>query len=215
MPIFFPYFYRTNSASHSFCENAASEIVVGPFSLILVRVLDKFISFHRKCTSDNILTLFTDRNDVFKLMNDTRSDKCKSDKCVKRSDKDLDNKGNKIKILLVEDHAAIRMGLSGLLSLYDDLIVIGEASDGPEAIQIARDRCPDVILMDVKIPKLNGIKATRIIKNELPTVRIIGLTMFDDPDIKAAMDDAGAFACISKARNSEKLLSLIRAGADC
>ena len=122
--------------------------------------------------------------------------------------------GGKIRILLVDDHIVIRQGLSSLLKEHADITVVGEAANGDEAVQTARELRPDVILMDVSMPKLNGIEATRIIHSELPQIRIIGLSMYDDSDAARSMLDAGAVAFLPKSGHSEDLLAAICGKSD-
>lgn len=85
-----------------------------------------------------------------------------------------------MRVLLVDDHALFRKGVAEQLASQDDVEVVGEASHGLEAIQMARDLVPDVILMDINMPKCDGLEATRQIKREMPHVKIIILTVADD-----------------------------------
>ena len=115
-----------------------------------------------------------------------------------------------LKIMLVDDHAVMRQGLAVLLSNYDDIQVIGEASDGNEAVKLARELNPDVILMDISMPEMSGIEATRIIHAELPRIRIIGLSMFDAADQAEDIRQAGASQYLKKNGEKEELLRTIR-----
>ena len=115
-----------------------------------------------------------------------------------------------IRLLLVDDHTVMRHGLSLLLADEDDIDVVGEAADGFEAIEQARKLHPDVILMDYSMPRMDGQQATRAIHHEMPGIRIIGLSMYDQADRAAAMLDAGAVAYLSKTENPDKLLNTIR-----
>jgi len=117
--------------------------------------------------------------------------------------------GKKIRVMLVDDHAVMRKGLSTLL-VQADLEVVGEAADGEEAVDMARKLKPDVILMDISMPKMNGIEATRIIHAEFPEIRIIGLSMYEAADQAAAMFEAGASAYRSKSEQAGLLLAAIR-----
>ncbi|MCK9275073.1 MAG: response regulator [Syntrophales bacterium] len=119
-------------------------------------------------------------------------------------------KNSKITVMLVDDHAVMRQGLSTLLGLHSDIAVVGEASGGEEAVELARKLEPDIILMDISMPGIDGIEATRIIHKTLPQVKIIGLSMFDAEEQAAAMIDAGAKGYCSKNDNSEDILSVIR-----
>jgi PAS domain S-box-containing protein len=118
--------------------------------------------------------------------------------------------GNKIQVMLVEDHLVMRSGICALLSMNADMEVAGEASNGEEAVVLARKIRPDVILMDINMSTMNGVEATRIINSELPDIRIIGLSMHEDADQAGAMKEAGAAAYLSKSCGSDILLAAIR-----
>ena len=117
---------------------------------------------------------------------------------------------DKIRIFVVDDHRVIRQGLFALLSFHSDIEMVGEAADGQEAVDKARQLHPDVILMDINMPGMDGIQATRIIHSELPGVRIIGLSMHDKQDQADQMIQAGAFAYCTKDGSTDELLSAIR-----
>ena len=112
--------------------------------------------------------------------------------------------------MLVDDHAVVRQGLANLLRDEIDMEVVGEAADGQEAVELAAKLLPDVILMDMSMPKLNGVEATRIIHNDWPDIRIIGLSMFEEVERAQAMRDAGAVDYITKSGPAEALINLIR-----
>lgn len=116
----------------------------------------------------------------------------------------------KIGVLLADDHTIVRQGLANLIKAEQDMEVVGEASDGESAVKIARKMQPDVVLMDINMPGMNGIDATRIIHQELPMVRVIGLSMFREGEQAAAMREAGAADYIDKSGPSDALLSAIR-----
>lgn len=115
-----------------------------------------------------------------------------------------------IRVLLVDDHTTMRKGLAGLLGRQQGIEVVGEAATGREAIALARTLSPDVVLMDVTMPDINGIDATRTICAEHPGVRVIGLSMHADPDMSVLMQQAGAEVYLSKDGPVEQLLAAIR-----
>src|SRR5438309_459007 len=120
---------------------------------------------------------------------------------------------NPIKILLVDDQPLFREGLRTLLSVIADLEVIGEAGNGEEAIRLARKLAPGVVLMDLQMPVLDGVEATRRLHAELPDCRVIVLTTFDDDELVFDGLRAGAVGYLLKDVSSEKLSEAIRAAA--
>jgi len=120
---------------------------------------------------------------------------------------------NKIRVMIVDDHSVMCHGLSTMLGLQPDIDVVAEASDGIRAVDLAREFIPDVILMDINLPQMNGLDATRIIHSELPQIRIIGLSMYDQEEQGAAMKSAGASAYRCKSDNINLLLAAIRGEA--
>jgi DNA-binding NarL/FixJ family response regulator len=118
-----------------------------------------------------------------------------------------------IRVILVDDHVVMRQGLGGLLRRLGDMEIAGEASDGESAIELVRQVRPDVVLMDISLPGMNGIEATRIIHAELPGVRIIGLSMFEEAERGDAMREAGAVSYISKSEPSDAVVAAIRKAA--
>lgn len=114
-----------------------------------------------------------------------------------------------MRVLIAEDHAIVRQGTRLLLESAG-LHVIGEAVDGEQAVQMARELRPDVVLMDVHLPHLTGIEATRRIRRELPQVRVLVLTAYDDPVYVAALLAAGADGFILKTANRQELLAALR-----
>jgi CheY-like chemotaxis protein len=111
----------------------------------------------------------------------------------------------KIRIMVADDHALVREGLRRMIRTLSDVELIGEAANGEEAVEQAMRLRPEAILMDINMPKMTGIEATRIIKRDLPEVVIIGLTLHDDEDILAAFREAGASECITKGGRAEEL----------
>jgi signal transduction histidine kinase len=113
------------------------------------------------------------------------------------------------RILLVDDHAMVRQGLRAILDHYPDLLIIGEAADGREAVSIATKREPDVIIMDINMPRMDGIEATRQIKQEQPETVIIAVSVNDTPHLRESMQKAGASAFVSKEEAGERLYETI------
>jgi CheY-like chemotaxis protein len=126
---------------------------------------------------------------------------------------DIDtDQGKAIRVLLADDHAIFRNGLRRLLEDETGIKVVGQANDGQEAIEIAQQLKPDVILMDISMPRINGIEATRIIHREHPDIRIIGLSTYEDQEHAQAMRDAGASGYKNKGCVAFEIVSAIR---DC
>jgi DNA-binding NarL/FixJ family response regulator len=121
--------------------------------------------------------------------------------------------GGKIRVLLADDHAIVRQGLARIVNEEPDMEVVAEAVDGRQAIDLARQLSPDVIVMDTGMPVLNGLEATREITAAFPQSRVIGLSMFDEAAAGEAMRQAGAVAYLSKGGPSQDLLSAIRSAA--
>src|SRR5208283_1339659 len=98
----------------------------------------------------------------------------------------------KIKVLLVDDHAIMRDGIRAILSLQSDIDIVGEASGGQEAIEKTRDLSPDVVIMDVAMPDMDGIEAARRIGKQSPNVKVIMLTQYDNKEYVLSAIKAGA-----------------------
>jgi DNA-binding NarL/FixJ family response regulator len=116
----------------------------------------------------------------------------------------------KIKLLLAEDHKIVREGTRQLLGQSADMEVIGEASDGVEAVQLAADLHPDVIVMDVRLPRLNGIEATRTITARFPEIRVLILSAYDDDSYVFPLLEAGASGYLLKTASGVELAEAIR-----
>lgn len=115
-----------------------------------------------------------------------------------------------IEILLVDDHKIVRDGLRNTINKQQNLGVIGEASNGEEAIVFVQDNFPDAVVMDVDMPVMDGIEATKIISSIMPNVNVIGLSLHEIPTMKENMLKAGASAYITKDEASDKLCATIR-----
>ena len=118
---------------------------------------------------------------------------------------------NTIRILLVEDHVVVRQGTRQLLEREQDLEVIGEAGDGEEAVRLASQLKPDVIIMDVAMPKLSGIEATKQIKALLPLTIVLVLTGYDYDEYIFSLLEAGAAGYLLKDVSGDELISAVRA----
>lgn len=121
---------------------------------------------------------------------------------------------NRIKLLIADDHKLFREGIKALLAVTEDIEIVGEAEDGDAALQKTQELQPDVILMDINMPELNGIRATGQILEKRPQTRIIMLTMLeDDASVFQAMR-AGARGYLLKGADPQEVLSVIRAVAE-
>jgi len=120
----------------------------------------------------------------------------------------------KIKVLLAEDHIVVREGIRELIQGENDMEVVGEAGDGTEAIELVSQVEPDVVLMDIAMPKLNGIEATRRIKESHPSVSILILTAYDSEEFIFALVEAGAAGYLLKNVQGREVLNSIRAVYD-
>jgi DNA-binding NarL/FixJ family response regulator len=118
-----------------------------------------------------------------------------------------------IRVLLVDDQALFREGVETLLSVHQDIQVVGQASNGQEAVEVATTVHPDVVLMDVRMPVLDGVGATRRLKKALPQCRVIVLTTFDDDEYVFDALRAGAVGYLLKDVASTQLVEAIRATA--
>jgi DNA-binding NarL/FixJ family response regulator len=118
-----------------------------------------------------------------------------------------------IRVLVVDDHPVVRSGLTGLLSVTDDISVVGEAGDGSEAVALVESTRPDVVLMDLRMPRMDGVTATGAILSSYPSTRVLVLTTYDtDTDILHAVE-AGAAGYLLKDTPHAELLNGIRAAA--
>ncbi|TCC32557.1 response regulator [Kribbella sindirgiensis] len=118
-----------------------------------------------------------------------------------------------IRVLVVDDHPVVRSGLSGMLSVTDDISVVGEAGDGAEALALVESTGPDVVLMDLRMPRMDGVAATGAIVSSYPSTRVLVLTTYDtDTEILHAVE-AGAAGYLLKDTPHADLLNGIRAAA--
>jgi DNA-binding NarL/FixJ family response regulator len=116
----------------------------------------------------------------------------------------------KIRVMIVDDHPLFRQGLHNVLATHADLRIAGEATDGPEAVEQAQALLPDVVLMDINLPTLNGLQATRKLKALCPEIKVVMLTAYDDVEQIYHAIRAGASAYYSKDVNPDRLVDVIR-----
>lgn len=114
-----------------------------------------------------------------------------------------------VRVLLVDDHIMVRQGIKSMLINHKNITVIGEASDGEQAVSLAKHLRPDIVIMDVNLPVLDGIAATHEITRHCPEVRVIGLSVHESPHMVDAITRAGAVAFVSKGSVTEELYSAI------
>ena len=116
-----------------------------------------------------------------------------------------------IRVLIADDNDSVRLGLSLLLDLHDNLTLVGEAVDGATAIALCRLAQPDVVIMDVMMPEMNGIEATRVLIAENPDLKIILLSSYLDTELLLEARAAGAIRYLSKSASTHQLLEAIYA----
>ena len=116
-----------------------------------------------------------------------------------------------IRILLAEDHVVVRQGTRQLLECEEDFEIVGEAGDGEEAVRLAQEVKPDIVIMDVAMPKLSGIEATRQIKAILPATSVLVLTGYDYDEYIFSMLEAGAAGYLLKSVSGDELIGAVRA----
>ncbi len=120
------------------------------------------------------------------------------------------NVSQTIQVLLVDDHNVVRSGLATFLRAYEDMELVGEAKNGLEAIKLCHQKQPDVILMDLMMPEMDGIAATRAILADYPEIKIIAMTSFEDEQLVQGVLAAGAISYLIKNVTSEELAKAIR-----
>ena len=118
---------------------------------------------------------------------------------------------DRIKILVVDDHAIMRDGIRALLGLHDDIEIVGEASEGNEAIEKAQELMPDVLIMDIAMPGMDGLEATRRMRKKSPKIKVLVLTQYDNKEYILSVIKAGAAGYVPKRALGSELVSAIRA----
>jgi NarL family two-component system response regulator LiaR len=120
-----------------------------------------------------------------------------------------------IQVLIVDDHPMVRTGLATVLEMYDELEVIGAAASGEEALQLCNAAAPDVVLIDVKLPGIDGLETIRLLKRQHPTLEAVVLTASMDSQLVKAAVQAGARGYLLKTAEGRQLRQAIRAVAEC
>lgn len=115
-----------------------------------------------------------------------------------------------IRVLVVDDHAILRDGIRSILESQEDVIVVGEASDGAEALEFVSKLLPDIVLMDISMPNTNGLEATRLIKERFPQVKVLILTQHDNREYIAPALGAGASGYVLKRSGRREMLNALR-----
>jgi len=118
-----------------------------------------------------------------------------------------------VQVIIVDDHAVVRQGLRIFLEMDDELVIVGEAADGATAVQLARELLPDVVLMDLLLPVMDGITATGEIRRGLPNTEVIALTSVLESDLVLRAIQAGAIGYLLKDTDAPKLRQAIKAAA--
>ncbi len=119
--------------------------------------------------------------------------------------------GDRIRVMIVDDHAVVRSGLSAFLMVYDDLEMVAEANGGQDALRKCEELHPDVVLMDLVMPGMDGAAATKAIRERFPNVQVIALTSFKEQDLVQAAMAAGAIGYLLKNVSADELAAAIRA----
>jgi NarL family two-component system response regulator LiaR len=120
------------------------------------------------------------------------------------------SESDSIKVLVVDDHAVVRSGLATFLMASEGMQLVGEASNGEEAVRLCEELHPDVVLMDLVMPQMDGATATRAIRRQHPDVQVVALTSFKEDDMVQAALEAGALSYLLKNASSRQLVDAIR-----
>ena len=117
---------------------------------------------------------------------------------------------NKLRVLLADDHMVVREGLKTLINAQPDMQVVGEADNGREAVKCAMEQSPDVVVMDISMPEMNGVEATKQLRKECPQIKIIALTVYEDIGYLRQLLKAGASGYVIKRAVVEELVHAVR-----
>ena len=121
--------------------------------------------------------------------------------------------GGPIRLVIIEDNGVFREALELLLDLRDDVEVVATVEDGDAAVPVCREQQPHVALMDYRLPGLDGVEATRALKEACPSVEVVALTASDDSDEMRALEQAGAAACLTKDQDLDAIVAAIHRAA--
>jgi NarL family two-component system response regulator LiaR len=127
-----------------------------------------------------------------------------------RGSKPVNDAPERIRVMLVDDHAVVRSGLAAFLMAFDDLELVGEAADGSEAVRVCERVRPDVVLMDLVMPEMDGATATRTIRERFSNIQVIALTSFKEDDLVQGALEAGAIGYLLKNVSTYELAGAIR-----
>jgi NarL family two-component system response regulator LiaR len=119
----------------------------------------------------------------------------------------------KIKVIIVDDHVLVRSGLEVVLGMFDDLILAGQAGDGEEAVRLCQELQPDVVLMDLVMPGMSGVEATRRVLDACPETKVVALTSFTEEDLIGETLRAGAIGYLMKNVSADQLADAVRSAA--
>jgi DNA-binding NarL/FixJ family response regulator len=123
----------------------------------------------------------------------------------------LDRATRRIRVLIVDDHRVVRDGLKSVLELQTDIEVVGQAENGKDALQKVGELCPDIVVMDIVMPEMNGLEATKQIYKKYPKTRVVMLSQYDDDANMLAAEQLGAYGFIPKRAASQQVVNAIRA----
>lgn len=118
-----------------------------------------------------------------------------------------------IRVLLVEDNQVFREGLELVLRLQEEIVVVASVDAGDKAVEVARELCPDVVLMDFRLPGMDGVEATAAVREACADTAVVGLTASANPREREALFAAGAVACLTKDEELEEIVAAIRRAA--
>lgn len=122
----------------------------------------------------------------------------------------MKDKTQPARLLIADDHALVRESMRNMLAREPDFLVIGEAANGREAVELCRELHPDLVLMDLRMPEMDGLTATRTIKQENPTINVLVVTVYESEDYLLEATRAGAAGYILKDATNQQLLEAVR-----